>query len=78
MSPILPKNELENSNFCSSLLGQKFFVHFLGELNKSKGLFEINRANISLKLEVDHTSGMLLSMLEKIPLHTLMMQVTEK
>ena len=42
VSPILPKNEHENSNFCPSLLGQKFFVHFLGELKKPKCLFEIN------------------------------------
>ena len=31
VSSILPKNELENVNFCPSLLGQKFFVCFLGE-----------------------------------------------
>ena len=37
-----PKNELKNSNFCPSLLGQKFFVHFLGELNKTEFPFEIN------------------------------------
>ena len=36
------KNELENVNFCPSLLGQKFFVRFLGELNKPKSPFEIN------------------------------------
>ena len=41
VSPILPKNELENSNFCPSLLGQKFFVCFLGELKKTKCPFEI-------------------------------------
>ena len=29
-----PKNELENVNFCPSLLGQKCFVRFLGELKK--------------------------------------------
>ena len=39
---ILPKNELENVNFCPSLLGQKFFVRFLGELKKTKSLFENN------------------------------------
>ena len=42
MSSILPKNELENVNFCPSLLGQKFFVRFLGELKKPKSPFEIN------------------------------------
>ena len=36
MSSNLPKNELENTNFCPSLLGQKFFVRFLGELKKTK------------------------------------------
>ena len=35
------KNELENVNFCLSLLGQKFFVHFLGELKKPKSPFSI-------------------------------------
>ena len=34
MSPKLPKYELENSNLCPSLLGQKFFVRFLGEFKK--------------------------------------------
>ena len=29
-----PKNELENVNFCLSLVGQKIFVRFLGELRK--------------------------------------------
>ena len=42
MSSILPKNELETSNFCPSLLGQKFFVRFLEELKKIKCHFEIN------------------------------------
>ena len=42
MSSILPKNELKNVNFCPSLLGQKFFVGFLGELKKPKCPFEIN------------------------------------
>ena len=41
-SPILSKIELENVDFCSSLLGQKFFVHILGELKKTKSPFEIN------------------------------------
>ena len=36
------KYELENSNFCPSLLGQKFFVWFLEELKKTKCPFEIN------------------------------------
>ena len=42
ISSILPKNELENSNFCPSLLGQTFFVRFLGELKTPKSRFEIN------------------------------------
>ena len=37
-----PKNELENSNFCPSLLGQKFFVWFLRELKTTKCPFKIN------------------------------------
>ena len=37
-----PKNELENVNFCPSLLGQKCFINFLGELKKPKYSFEIN------------------------------------
>ena len=36
MSSILPKNELENHNFCPSLLGQKFFVRLLVELKKNQ------------------------------------------
>ena len=36
------KNQLENSNSCPSLLGQKFFVGFLGELKKLKCPFQIN------------------------------------
>ena len=36
------KNELETANFCPSLLGQKFFVCFSGELKKQKSPFEIN------------------------------------
>jgi hypothetical protein len=42
VSSILPKNELENVNFCPCLLGQNFFVRFLGELKKPKSPFEIN------------------------------------
>ena len=42
MSSILPKNELKDVNFCPSLLGQKFFVRFLGDLKKPKSPFEIN------------------------------------
>ena len=34
------KNKLENSNFCPSLLGEKFFVCFLGKLKKTKCSFE--------------------------------------
>ena len=41
-SSIIPKNELENFNFCPRLLGQKFFVHFLEELKNPKNRFEIN------------------------------------
>ena len=33
------KNELENFDFCPSLLGQKFFVHFLEELKTPRKLF---------------------------------------
>ena len=40
VSSILPKNE--NVNFCLSLLGQKFFVRFFGELKKPESSFEIN------------------------------------
>ena len=36
VSSIFSKNELENVNFCPSLLGQKFFVRFLGEKVLSK------------------------------------------
>jgi hypothetical protein len=39
---IFPKNELENVNFCPSLLGQTFFVRFLGELKTPKSPSEIN------------------------------------
>ena len=60
MSPILPKNELENSSFCPSLLGQKSFVRFLGELKKTKCPFEINwplacvqKSNQSMILKVE-------------------------
>ena len=36
------KNKLENVNFCPSLLGQKFFVRYLGELkNKQKALSKL-------------------------------------
>jgi hypothetical protein len=42
VSSILPKNELENVDFCPSLLGQTFFDLFLGELKKPKIPFEIN------------------------------------
>ena len=37
-----PENELKNSNFCPSLLGQTFFVRFLGELKTPKSPIEIN------------------------------------
>ena len=36
------KNELKNVNFCPSLVGQKFFIRFLGELKKLKSPFKIN------------------------------------
>ena len=36
VSSILPKNELENVNFCPGLLGQKFFVRFLRIENNKK------------------------------------------
>ena len=39
MPSILQKNELESVNFCPSLLGQQFFVGFLGELKKPKSPF---------------------------------------
>ena len=37
-----PKKKNFYVNFFPSLLGQKFFVHFLGELNKTKSPFRIN------------------------------------
>ena len=42
VSSVLQKNKLENSNFCPSLLGQKFFVRFLEELKNPKFPLEIN------------------------------------
>ena len=41
-SSLFPRNELENVNLCPNLLGQKFFVLFLGKLEKTKRPFEIN------------------------------------
>ena len=38
-SSILPRNELENFNFCPSLLGQKFFVRFFGRIENTKKTF---------------------------------------
>ena len=38
----LPKNKLDFFNFCLSLLGQRFFIHSLEELNKPESRFEIN------------------------------------
>ena len=38
---ILPKTDFENFGFCPSLLGQKIFVHYLGEFEKTKTPFEI-------------------------------------
>ena len=64
MSSILPKNELENVNFCLSLLGQKFSGCFLGELKKPKSPFEINLplvwpepVSISLAKQATGTKG---------------------
>jgi hypothetical protein len=37
-----PKKQTENANFCPSLLGQKNFVPFLGELKKTKSPLEID------------------------------------
>ena len=42
VSSMLPKIELESFNFCPSLLGQKNFVRFKGELKKQKNSVEIN------------------------------------
>ena len=42
MLSILPKNEHENFIFCPSLLGQKSFVRFWGELKTPKSPYEIN------------------------------------
>ena len=43
MSSVLPKNNFGNSNFCPSLLEQKFFLCFLEELKKqTKCPFKIN------------------------------------
>ena len=41
VSSVLPKNELENVNFCPSLLGQKFFISFCGELKNQKALSKL-------------------------------------
>ena len=40
-SSILPKNELENVNFCPQLLGQIFFVCLMGELKKKLALSKL-------------------------------------
>ena len=52
VSSILPKNELENFNFCPNLPWQKCFVHFLEELKKTKssGLYQKNKASLSHKI----------------------------
>ena len=42
VSSFLPKNKLENFDFCPSPLGQTFFIHFLEELKIPKRHFEIN------------------------------------
>ena len=57
MSSILPKNELENVNFSPSLLGQKFFVRFLGELKKPKSHFEINRPLAWISISIVQTGS---------------------
>ena len=41
------------------LLGQKFFVRFLGELNKSKSLFEINLPLVKFKKHNYLSAGLL-------------------
>jgi hypothetical protein len=40
VSPILPKDELENVKFCPSLLGQKIFVRFWGKIEKKQKAFQ--------------------------------------
>ena len=60
MSSILPKNELENSNFCPSLLGQKYFVRFLEEFKKPKSTFEINRPFGTIQKLCQHDLGLFL------------------
>ena len=44
------KNELENSNFCPSLLGQKFFVCFLEELEEQNVLSKFTDLYVVLQL----------------------------
>ena len=44
MSSIHPNNELENVNFCPSLLGQKFLFYFWENWKKTKSPFEIKWA----------------------------------
>ena len=50
MSSILTKNELENVNFCPSLLGQTFFVRFWENWKKTKSPFEINWPLVGLHM----------------------------
>ena len=51
MSPILPKNEPKNFNFCHSLVGQNFFgSFFLEELKIPQFPFEINRLLVLPKI----------------------------
>ena len=37
----LPKNKLDFLNFCLSLLGQRFFIHFLEELNNQRAVSKL-------------------------------------
>ena len=51
MPSILPKNKLENVNFCPSLLGQKFFIPFFGKL-KTKQKVLLKLTHLYFLLEV--------------------------
>ena len=68
MSLILPKNELENVDFCPSLLGQKFFGWFLGELKKQKALLKLT--DLSMRF-VSKSS----QIFEKMTLHHLSIMI---
>ena len=47
MSSILSKNELENFNFCPSLLGQNFFARFLEKFTNQKVLSKLSDLYLS-------------------------------